>query len=130
MNYFWSSGIFCKEELKRIYGRDANSHERVILCLLRISRGKYLTGNQVSNIATNLSRCIDGRHWFITHRVFLDEDMYKADYVGLLNGDVLFQHGGEGFYKLLRLQETNRKAKIPIELKILNLILKEMKNGN
>lgn len=126
MNYYWSSGIFCKQSLSRVLGRDALLYERVILALLRLSRDKYLRADYVRDAARKLSYCVRREHWFLTKMVFDDEDLYRADVVGLMRGVVPFQ-GGEGFVFLRDMQSKKCKN---IELKILKLTIKEMKNGN
>lgn len=78
-----------------------------------------------------LALCIDGRHWFITKRVFDDEDMYRSNHVGLIGGVVPFQDGGFSFHEILKILKNKRtKKSMPMELVILNLTLKEMKNAN
>lgn len=128
VNFLWSKGVYCKQGFYRFFGHHPSSTERVILALLRLSRGKYLSANSVEDSARRLAKCLRGQYWFLTKKVFEDDDLYRANAVGLMCGVVPFQDGGDGFRELLNLQ-GKRKGKEPIELKILNLTLKGMKNG-
>lgn len=129
MNFYWSGGIFCKKDLERQFGRKSKLHERITLALLRLSRDRYLSGEFVRRAAFKLACCRSGNPSATLRPIFNGEDMYRADHAGLLRGIVPFQDGGESFRNILETQNLNPKKK-NMELYILNLIIKDMKNGN
>lgn len=131
MNIYWSSGVFCKKDIARLFGREAKPFERVILAILRLSRGKFITPEYVRNAEHRFSLCLQSsNHWRLAKQVFQDEDMYRSNFVGIMDGMVPFQDGGVEFTELMRFLEKRHKKPFAIELFILKLTIQELKNGS
>ena len=129
MNHYWSGGVYCKQGMKRLWGRDAKLYERVILAIMRCSRDKYIDGKTVDRLARVFaSRTVPH---IVCRYVFEDEDMFGTNVAGMLSGERPFALGSSVYREFLeRLKKKATKKTLPIELHILNLQLKEMKNGN
>lgn len=128
MNYYWRSGVYCKQGMRRIWGRDAKLYERVILAVLRCSRGKWISGEDVEKLARHFARMKVYNYQFTLKWVFDHDAMLFSNYIGLLDGCRTFERRHPMYCEFLKIVKKKRTQKsLPIELQILNLTLKGMK---
>lgn len=103
-------------------------YERVILAVMRCSRDKWISGKAVYELARRFAATRTISH-MVCHFVFKDEDMYCTNYIGMLRGSRTFDLSSPMYLEFLAIAKKKpTKKTLPIELQILNLKLKEMKN--
>jgi hypothetical protein len=119
------------EEHKRSYAKRWTRHAaRLHMALCRITRDKWLSPFDLDQVATKLATCMNTRTSSVMRMFYKLGELEECRTVGMLRGQPPFIEIDLVYELFIDAMRNRNKPKAkPIELTILNLLLKEKKLG-